>query len=182
MQNSSEYFYELTPERILAGVERFGFECTGRCLALNSMENRVYEIEIFTSDEIRSPSERFRIVKFYRPGRWSSAQILEEHRFLQQLHANDISVVPPLLTPDGETLLQETHSGIYFALFPKQGGRSPDELTDEQLERVGRLLARMHNVGGSEPAKARLALTPNTYGIDNLRFLLETQTLPGGWV
>ena len=84
---STKFFHELTPERILDAVEQsLGCRCTGRALALNSMENRVYEIEIELDEAPRTPSERFRIAKFYRPGRWSEEQIREEHQFLAELN------------------------------------------------------------------------------------------------
>jgi len=88
--DNTKYFYELTPERILQAVETLGFRCTGRVLALNSMENRVYEVEIEPEPgkEACSRWDLFRVVKFYRPGRWTREQILEEHRFLQDLAAN----------------------------------------------------------------------------------------------
>ena len=94
--STTKYFFDLTPERILVAVEALGFRCTGRCLALNSMENRVYEVEIEPEDEqlaVKNPSERFRIIKFYRPGRWTKEQILEEHRFLLDLAERDIPVL-----------------------------------------------------------------------------------------
>ena len=99
MQDTEEtkYFYGLTPERVLAAVEAAGVRCTGRCLTLNSMENRVYEVEIESGDEAPAdPASRFRIVKFYRPGRWSQEQILEEHQFLADLAAQEVPACAPL--------------------------------------------------------------------------------------
>ena len=176
----TKYFYELTPERILDAVETFGFKCTGRCMALNSMENRVYDVEIEVDDEksLRTRSERFRIVKFYRPGRWTETQIREEHQFLLDLTELEIPVVAPLQFGDGETLLKVPDCNIWAAVFPKVGGRNPDELQDDQLPLVGRLLARLHNAGATREASHRVQLCPATYGLENLQFLLDQQILP----
>jgi len=176
----TKYFYDLTPDRILSAVEAAGVRCTGRCLPLNSMENRVYEVEIEVADEtsIRSPADRFRVVKFYRPGRWSRVQLEEEHRFLLDLEAAEIPVVAPLRFDDGETLRSMPGIDIFYAVFPKMGGRNPDELSGEQLNWIGRLLARIHTVGAGRPAPHRLRLTPQTYGLDNLAFLLESGAIP----
>lgn len=173
-------FYELTPERILTAVERLGFRCTGRCLALNSMENRVYEVEIELPEgsEALSRFDSFRVVKFYRPGRWSKEQIQEEHNFLFDLLQSDIPVVAPEKSADDETILEDPETGMFFSVFPKFGGRVPDELSDEQAERIGRLLARLHTVGAAKDAPSRLRLTPQTYGLDNLEFLLRGNFLP----
>ncbi|MCB9641670.1 MAG: serine/threonine protein kinase [Myxococcales bacterium] len=176
----TQYFYSLTPDRILDAVEASGLQCTGRCLQLNSMENRVYEIEIVLDDDavVASPSDRFRVVKFYRPGRWSKEQILDEHQFLLDLQENDIPVAAPERFPDGETLHCLGDLSIYYCVFPKFGGRNPDELSVDQLEQLGRLLARMHNVGAIRPAPHRIQINPTTYGIDNLRYILDEKLLP----
>ena len=176
----TEYFYELTPDRILAAVEEIGVRCTGRTLPLNRMENRVYEVEIEVADpsQIKSPSEKARVVKFYRPGRWSRDQILEEHRFLLDLREAEIPVVSPIPFADGATLHHVPEANVLFTVFPKVGGRHPDEMDAEQLRRVGRLLGRMHNVGAERQAEHRLRLTPETYGYGSLDYLLETETLP----
>ena len=175
----TRYFYELTPDRILDAVEgSTGCRCTGRALALNSMENRVYELEIELDTPPSTPSERFLIAKFYRPGRWSEAQIREEHAFLLELAELEIPVVAPNRFVDGDTLHKMKDADLWYAVFPKIGGRSPDELGDDQLAQVGRLLARIHNVGASKRAEHRMALTPETYGLANLKHLLDAKILP----
>lgn len=180
IEPETRYFFELTPERVLRAVEQNGVRCTGRCLTLNSMENRVYEVEIEIEDEtsIRSPSERFRVVKFYRPGRWTPEQIGEEHQFLMDLAAAEIPVVAPLQFSDGTTLRRDEATDIYYAIFPKQGGRSPDELQVDQASWIGRLLARMHAIGETRAAPHRLRLTPEVYGLSNLSYLLENRVIP----
>lgn len=179
-KQETEYFYELTPEKILQAVEHLGVRCTGRCLSLQSMENRVYEVEIEVDEQtpVRDPSERFRVVKFYRPGRWSKEQILEEHEYLFDLKEQEIPVVAPDRDSSGQSLFLAPEIKIWFAVFPKQGGRSPTELSDEDLLQVGRLLARLHTVGSLKPANQRLTLSPQTYGHDNLRYLVEQQKIP----
>jgi len=176
---STQFFYSITPERVLDAVESAGIRCTGRCLALNSFENRVYDVELETEDGSppRHPTQYRRVVKFYRPGRWSKEQILEEHEFLNDLVAQEIPVIAPLTFPEGSTL-QQTKEGIYYTLFPKRGGRAPDELDDEMLRRVGRLLGRIHTVGASKKAPHRVHLTPETYGLANLEYLLEKGIIP----
>ena len=176
----TKYFYELTPERILTAVEKTGLRCTGRILTLNSMENRVYEVEIDIENEqdLKSISEKFRIAKFYRPGRWTKEQIQEEHQFLFDLQSQDIPVIAPIVLEEGSTIKKLDETDIYFSVFPKCGGRIPEEFTDEQLEIVGRLLARLHNIGASKKFEHRIQISPESYGIKNLEYLLSSGTLP----
>lgn len=176
----TQYFFHLTPDRILDAVECLGLRCTGRCLTLNSMENRVYELELEMeeNDYLYRPTEKFRIVKFYRPGRWTQAQILEEHQYLRALKDAEISVVAPIAFSDGGTLHKMPAVDIWYAIFPKVGGRSPDEWDDEKLARIGRLVARMHAVGAASLASHRLKLDVETYGLANLKFLLDARAIP----
>lgn len=181
-QEQTQFFYQLTPDKILDAVESIGFRCTGRCLALNSMENRVYEVEIeltFKEEQnpAKTPSDHFRVVKFYRPGRWTKEQILEEHQFLDDLVEADIPVIAPIKFRD-QSLHKMPELEIYFTVFPKRGGRIPDEFSDEDVARVGRLLARVHSVGIQRQAKNRLKLNTQTYALDNLEFLLNSNLLP----
>jgi Ser/Thr protein kinase RdoA (MazF antagonist) len=174
--STTKYFFELTPDRVLDAVETAGIQCTGRVQTLNSFENRVYDVEIEGDGDGRSPANH-RVVKFYRPGRWTKEQILEEHLFLADLEAAEIPAIAPLKFADGMTL-KTLESGIHYCLFPKIGGRAPDELDDEATRRVGRLLARIHAVGRTRDAPLRIRLTPETYGIANLEFLLGGNLIP----
>jgi Ser/Thr protein kinase RdoA (MazF antagonist) len=174
----TRFFFELTPDRVLDAVEASGLHCTGRCMALNSFENRVYDVELDAGSDVESgapgtlsASTNRRVIKFYRPGRWSREQILEEHQFLQDLRDAEVPAIAPLRFPDGATL-HATPTGMWYAIFPKVGGRAPDEFTDEQLLRIGRLLARVHGVGASRPAPHRIQISPATYGAANLEYLL----------
>lgn len=177
------FFFQLTPDRVLeavdSGMKDAGWVCTGRCMALNSFENRVYDVELentSTSDDI--PSRIRRIVKFYRPGRWTSEQILEEHAFLRDLQEAEIPAIAPLDFPDGTTLKTLPGTEIYYAIFPKVGGRAPDELSQDQLLRIGRLLGRIHTVGATRQSLSRVRLNPETYGRSNLEFLLQGNWIP----
>lgn len=175
----TEFFYALTPEKILESVETLGFRCTGRCLALNSMENRVYEVEIEVDDpaSLTSRHDAFRVVKFYRPGRWTREQIMEEHEFLADAVAAELPVVAPLTFDDGSTLKQVPDSGILFAVFQKIGGRVLDEFTKDHLSRLGRLIGRLHGIGSSKQFRHRMKLSPTTYGRENLQFLVGHERL-----
>jgi Ser/Thr protein kinase RdoA (MazF antagonist) len=166
--NELTSFFGLTFDRVLAAVEQAGRRTTGLCYALNSLENRVYDIELEDGGRL--------IAKFYRPGRWSRGTILDEHRMLAALHAEEIPVAAPVPFPDGDTL-HATAEGIHFALFPRVGGRAPDELGPGELEQLGRLLGRIHNIGAKLGLQHRPELSPDTYGRDALAVVLERARL-----
>jgi Ser/Thr protein kinase RdoA (MazF antagonist) len=167
----TDLFLRLTPDWVLHAVEAGGFEPSGHCLALNSLENRVYDLMLEDESHV--------VVKFYRPGRWTKEAILEEHAFLAELKAAEIPVCAPIAFPDGETLHEV--EGIYYAVWPRTGGRAPDELDEETLEVLGRLVARIHNVGASKPAKHRRRLGPDTYAREPLEYLEKGGFIPREW-
>jgi Ser/Thr protein kinase RdoA (MazF antagonist) len=161
-----EAFFSLTPERVLASVEVGGRRATGYAFALNSLENRVYDVELEDGTRL--------VTKFYRPGRWSKDAILEEHAFLRELEEAEVPVVPPMDLGDGTTLravAEEEGRAIYCAAFARVRGRASEELDVEQAERLGRLIARLHLVGERRPAPARLTLDPATYGTRSIETL-----------
>ena len=160
-------FSHLMPETIFDAAEILGGRCTGRFLALNAMENRVYDIEMEDQSHL--------IAKFYRPGRWSRPTILAEHQFLKQAALEEVPVVCPLVK-DGETLFET--AGIFFTLFPKYQGRLEPELSKPQLERLGRYLARLHNAGSRIQGAPRGELTPETFGRESLRQLESIGQMP----
>jgi Ser/Thr protein kinase RdoA (MazF antagonist) len=161
-------FFTLTPDRVLEAVEQAGHPTTGGCWALGSLENRVYEIEL---------DDRSRVVaKFYRPGRWSEQTILDEHRLLGALVEAELPACAPIAFTGGETL-RATPEGIFFAIFPRVGGRSPDELAAADLAQIGRLLARIHNVAAACRLTHRPALSPATYGTDALAQITRSAEL-----
>ncbi len=179
----TQYFYGLTPDRVLDAVEKsLGIRCTGRSMAHASMENRVYEIELDIEQAPRSKKslEHLVIAKFYRPGRWSEAQILEEHSFLQALEDVEIPVVAPRVLVDGKTLHKLPDCDIYYSLFPKVGGRSPQELTTEDVEQIGRLLGRLHNVGAQMKSTKRIRISPENFLNENFQYLLHEHMIPEG--
>lgn len=178
-KSETEFFNNLTPDRILKAAENFGVKCTGRCLQLNSMENRVFQLEIVSDKELpNSDPEKFRIIKFYRPGRWSFEQIKDEHDFLQDLIEEDYPVVCPIKDLNNSTIFIDPETNLFASLFPKIGGRNVDELRNEQLQIVGRLLARLHVIGKKRNAENRLTLNCNTYGDQNLDLILSLNVIP----
>lgn len=179
--SGTRFFHGLTPDRILDAVEEAGFACTGRCLALNSLENRVYDVELELEHAPKSPSERFRVVKFYRPGRWSREQILEEHAFLADLASREIAVVAPETLAGGGTLGTIEDLGIHYAVFPRARGRLRDEISEDEAMQLGRLLARVHAVGTTRRASSRLRLDIATYGTGNLEYLLDAGVVPASY-
>jgi len=167
-----DLFLSLTPEKVLAAVEAAGLRTNPVCYPLNSFENRVYEVEL---------EDRTRIVgKFYRPGRWTEAQILEEHRFMADLAAAEIPICGILPFPDSSTLKQ-VDDDIYYCLYPRQGGRAPEELTEAMASRIGMLLGRLHNAGAAGEAPHRVRLCGDTYVREDLEWLLSHDTISAGW-
>ncbi|MFC3530623.1 serine/threonine protein kinase [Vogesella facilis] len=157
----------LTPDLILDAVESLGLRCDGHLLALNSYENRVYQIGMDDGPPL--------VAKFYRPQRWSDAQILEEHRFAAELAAAEIPVVAPLLF-DGRSLAH--WQGFRFTLFPRRGGRAP-ELDDPQvLQWLGRFLGRIHLVGAAQRFEVRPTLDSASFGHQALARILACPQLP----
>lgn len=157
----------LTPDLLLDAVESTGLRCDGRVLALNSYENRVYQVGI--EDEVPL------VAKFYRPGRWLDEQILEEHTFAAELVAADIPVVAPLAF-DGQTLLH--WQGFRFALFPRRGGRAPELEDEDTLAWLGRFLGRIHLLGRSRPFASRPRLDVDSFGRQALASIEASGHLP----
>ena len=157
----------LTPELLLDGIETRGFRCDGRLLALNSYENRVYQVWLDDGSAL--------VAKFYRPERWSDAALREEHAFAFALAEREIPVVAPLAT-SGESLFE--HKGYRFALYPKRPGRTPELEDFDTLEWLGRFIARIHAVGALEPFKHRPAIDVESFGRAPLRYVLEHDFVP----
>ncbi|XDD44787.1 serine/threonine protein kinase (plasmid) [Leptospira sp. WS60.C2] len=164
--NIHHSFYQLTPDTILNAIESLGYETTGRYFVLNSVENRVYDIETAKAGRI--------VVKFYRPGKWNQKQILEEHAFLQELAGEEIPVLAPIVI-DGKTLFE--WEGIYFAIWPLRNGRIVEEIQSNDLERVGALLGRIHSVGKRSQIKSRPTLDIPSYGLTALQYILDKKLI-----
>jgi len=160
-------YAELQPDDILTAMEKLGFQCDGRFLALNSYENRVYQIGI----EDREPV----VAKFYRPARWSDEAILEEHSFSIELANAEIPVVAPL-TLNGATL---HYSGNFrVSVSPCRGGRAPELDDEDMLRQLGRLVARMHLLGATKSFQHRPILDIETFGYSSCDYLLEEGFIP----
>jgi Ser/Thr protein kinase RdoA (MazF antagonist) len=167
----------LTPETVLDALEAAGLRGDGRLLALNSYENRVYQV--WLEDAVRTSSYEAPmqsvVAKFYRPARWSDAQILEEHAFVAELAEREIPAVPPLAL-GGRTLL--SHAGFRFAVYPRRGGRTPELERRDTLEWIGRFLGRIHAVGATRPFAERPALDAETFGREPRDWLLAHDFVP----
>jgi Ser/Thr protein kinase RdoA (MazF antagonist) len=153
--NKTEFFTGLTPQMIDQAILQMKLRPIGQVLALNSLENRVYEVEIAEqiNSELPCRSDRV-VVKFYRPGRWNKESILAEHHFLQTLEHYEVPVLTPLEV-DGQTLHQLKESGLFFSIYPRISGRLKDELNDVETEQIGRLVGRVHNIGRELKLKQR---------------------------
>lgn len=161
----TKLFEQLTPEQIMDVAEIFGHRLTGRVLPLNSIENRVYEVELASTFDFGPGfSPQHLIIKFYRPGRWSKEQLLEEHRFLLSLKDFEVPVVAPICLGEDETsLFLDDSTQLYFALFPKLMGRLKDELLKEEIDQAGRLIGRIHNIGSQGQFSYRLKFHPELF-------------------
>lgn len=168
MSSAEEAPYSrLDPDALLTAAEEIGLEPTGSLVALNSYENRVYQLAL--------EDGRFVIAKFYRPNRLSDDAIREEHRFTQDLADAELSVVAPLII-DGESLFSS--AGYRFALFPRQGGHAPDLEVEGNLEILARSLARIHAVGRQDRFEHRPKLSVDSYAVASRDYLLQGDFIP----
>jgi Ser/Thr protein kinase RdoA (MazF antagonist) len=165
--NAAAPYSDLSPELVLDALEAAGHRCDGRVLALNSYENRVYQIGIEDGEPV--------VAKFYRPGRWSDAAIREEHAFSAELAQQEIPVIAPL-SEGGVSL--HTCSGFRYAVFPRRGGRWPELGTTTDREWVGRFLGRIHAVGRAGRFQERNRLSVEDLGRNARDFILEGDWMP----
>jgi Ser/Thr protein kinase RdoA (MazF antagonist) len=159
-------YADLDPTAVLDAVESVGFACSGHVFALNSFENRVFRIGLEDAPPV--------VGKFYRPGRWADAAIVEELEFTRELEQAEIPVVAPLVV-DGECLFR--HAGFRFALFPLRGGLAPELDQADTLEQLGRALGRLHQVGAQRAFKHRGRIDLLSHGEAPLATLMD-----GGWL
>jgi len=145
---STEFFYKLTPDVIDEVVRSFGLRPLGRVVQLNSLENRVYEVEVskYTNTFEGPQNLNAVVIKFYRPGRWSEATIKEEHRFLFEMQEYEIPLITPL-DINGVSVFTHPESNLIYTVFPKVMGRLKDELKADEAQQIGRLIGRLHNIG-----------------------------------
>ncbi len=168
MDAKTHPFAELSPDLVIAAVESSGLVSDARILGLNSYENRVYQVGIEGGVPV--------IVKFYRPGRWSSAQIQEEHDFSLELAELEVPVVPPLKQADGRTLLE--YAGFRFAIFERRGGHAPEFDRLENLRVMGRFLGRLHQAGALRDFQTRAELSIERFAIRSADYLLQQDFIP----
>ena len=167
MDQTTTPYAGLTPDVMLNAIDSIGYRTDGRMLALNSYENRVYQVGI--------EDEKPVVAKFYRPGRWTNEQILEEHAFTLELAAREIPAVPPLAT-EGRTLHE--FGGFRFAVYPRRGGRAPELDDPETLEWLGRFIGRIHAVGALTPFVHRTTLDIETLGEEPREYLVGQEIVP----
>jgi Ser/Thr protein kinase RdoA (MazF antagonist) len=160
---SSHPFQTLTPSFIMDAVESRGYRCDCRTFGLNSYENRVYQVGI--EDDLPL------IAKFYRPGRWSNEQIMEEHRYCQELVEHELSVVAPLTDDAGESLFN--YGDFRFALYPRQGGHAPEFDNLDNLLILGRMLGRIHRIGSVRSFQHRPTLDLQSFGYTSVALITE---------
>jgi len=163
MPESPHPFQTLTPSFIMDAVESQGYRCDCRTSALNSYENRVYQVGIDEGQPL--------IAKFYRPGRWSDQQIGEEHQFCFELAEHELSVVAPCRNQAGESLFH--FEGFRFALYPRQGGHAPEFDNDGNLLILGRMLGRIHAIGAIRPFEHRPTLDSTSFGHQSVELINE---------
>jgi len=161
----------LTPDVVLDALGSVGLTGDGRLLALNSYENRVYQV--WLEPEPQAPASV--VTKFYRPGRWTDAQILEEHAFVLELAEREIPVVAPLAI--GGATLHE-FGGFRFAVYPRRGGRTPELEDRDTLEWMGRFIGRIHAVGATRAFARRPALDIESFGREPRDWLLAHDFVP----
>lgn len=167
MGGNAAPYAALSPDLVLDAVEAAGFATDGRLLALASYENRVYQVGIEDAQPL--------VAKFYRPARWSDAAIAEEHAFALELAEAELPMVAPLRI-DGATLLE--HEGFRYALYPRRGGRAPELESADNLQWMGRLLARMHGIGARTRFRERGAIDTDTFMRAAARAVLASGLLP----
>jgi Ser/Thr protein kinase RdoA (MazF antagonist) len=160
-------FETLTPDLVLDALETVGLRGDGRLTALSSYENRVYQVHLEDGSSV--------VAKFYRPERWTEAQILEEHQFAAELMAFEVPAIGPLVL-NGATL--HNFGGFSFSVSPRRGGRPPELDDAEVLEWIGRFLARIHTVGARKAFVARPALTVQTFAVEPMQWLLGHDMVP----
>ena len=180
--DTAQPYHDLTPDLTLDALEAFGQPVDGRLLTLNSYENRVFQVGL--------EGGGFVVAKFYRPGRWSDAQILEEHAFAQELADAEVPAVPPLtLTVDAATARIPAQAlgtpatlglagGHRLSVSPRRGGRTPELEDPDVLRWLGRFLARLHSVGARRSFAHRQRLDANTLGREPRQWLIDHEAIP----
>lgn len=161
-------FDALLPDDIVNSLGDCGWSCDGRIQALASYENRVYQIGLSDRPE---PV----VAKFYRPERWTDEQILEEFEFTDELAELELPVLTPLSSPEGPVLCHKL--GFRFAVYPHARGHAPYLDDAHALAQIGRLIARIHNIGQKHTFDYRETMSFTHRAVDSALFIVE-----GNWV
>lgn len=170
MTDRQHPFDQLTPDFIMDAVESLGYACDCRTFALNSYENRVYQVGLEDKEPL--------IVKFYRPDRWTDEQIHEEHQLCFELEEQELPVVAPILDADNNSAF--VYNDFKFALFPRKGGHAPEFDNDNNLLIIGRLLGRIHRIGSSRPFLHRPSISIEKYGYESVS-LIQGKFIPNDY-
>ncbi|MDD5634624.1 MAG: serine/threonine protein kinase, partial [Candidatus Omnitrophica bacterium] len=167
--SQTPHFASLTNETIIGiAEEELGARLTGLCRTYNSYINRIFELAAKDGKSF--------VIKFYRPGRWSKEALQDEHDFLLELAEAEIPVIAPLTLKDSKTIGQS--GDVMFAIFPKKGGRNSSEFSETEWLELGRLIARVHNVGARRMPKDRITLTPKNATRGHIDFIIEHDLIP----
>jgi Ser/Thr protein kinase RdoA (MazF antagonist) len=166
-QMHTKPYAALSPDAVLDALDSIGLPADGRLLALNSYENRVYQVGIEDGP--------FLIAKFYRPARWPTKAILEEHAFVAELVEREIQVVPSMLI-NGRTLHE--YNGFRFSVYARHGGRAPELDDPDTLERIGRFISRIHATGALKSFLHRPTLDIQSFGTEPVSYLLAHDFIP----
>lgn len=167
MPNNSHPYDKLTQDAVIDAIESLGLLSDLRVFPLNSYENRVYQVGIEEAQPV--------IAKFYRPERWSSEAILEEHQFSQMLCEHELPVVPPMEI-NGTTL--HSANGFRFAVFRRQGGHAPELDNLDSLYQMGQYLGRIHAMGAEQDFQHRPTLSINEWGENAQTTVISSGMLP----
>ena len=169
MTDTPTNFIDLDIHDVLEATEiALGERSTNICRQLNSYINRVYDIEL--------ESGRSVVIKFYRPGRWSRAALQDEHTWLNQLHAEEVPVIPAIADADGNTLFD--YEGIAYSLFEKKGGMILEEPKEDQWRELGHLLSRVHLIGAQHDAEDRIVMLPDDSTQEQVDHILDSGLIP----
>jgi Ser/Thr protein kinase RdoA (MazF antagonist) len=164
-------YANLTPDTVLNALESVGLRGDGRLIALNSYENRVYQLWL----EEAEPFGASVVVKFYRPERWRTEAILEEHAFVSELAEREIPAVSAIAL-NGQTLHE--FEGFRFSVTPRLSGRSPELDNADVLTWMGRFMGRIHAIGELHPFVERPTLNIQSFAVEPRDYVLKHGFIP----
>jgi Ser/Thr protein kinase RdoA (MazF antagonist) len=115
-----------------------------------------------------------RIIKFYRPGRWSIEAIREEVEFLKDLAEANLATSRVL----GDV---KTYKGIHyleFAMVKAPFNESPEILNEENVKDMAHLMAKIHEVGAKRITKHRPEFDPGGMAYGCFEVIKQAGYLP----